>query len=53
MLCRTKEEREEWEKQDPEEREKDYLPQKYDSLRKVPAWGNFVKERFERCMVRA
>lgn len=37
---------------DPEDREKDYLPQKYTSLRKVPAWDNFVKERFERCMVR-
>ncbi|KAL2165227.1 hypothetical protein VTH06DRAFT_523 [Thermothelomyces fergusii] len=46
----SKEEREEWEKTDPEDREKDYLPQKYTSLRKVPAWDNFVKERFERCM---
>lgn len=48
---RTKEEREEWEKTDPEEREKEYLPQKYDALRKVPAYGELVKERFERCMV--
>ncbi|KAL2271138.1 hypothetical protein VTJ83DRAFT_509 [Remersonia thermophila] len=46
----TKEEREAWEKEDPEDREKDYLPTKYDALRKVPAWGSFVKERFERCM---
>ena len=46
----TKEEREEWEKLDPEEREKEYLPQKYDSLRKVPGYGEVVKERFERCM---
>lgn len=46
----TKEEREEWEKLDPEEREKEYLPQKYDSLRKVPGYGEIVKERFERCM---
>jgi hypothetical protein len=47
----TKEEREEWENADPEDREKEYLPQKYNALRKVPAWGNLVKERFERCMV--
>ncbi|KAM7224476.1 ribosome biogenesis protein ERB1 [Rhypophila decipiens] len=46
----TKEEREEWEKTDPEEREKEYLPQKFDALRKVPAYGTLVKERFERCM---
>ncbi|KAK3383182.1 NUC169 domain-containing protein [Lasiosphaeria ovina] len=46
----TKEEREEWEKLDPEEREKEYLPQKYGALRKVPAWSEMVKERFERCM---
>ena len=50
-MCRTKEEREEWEKLDPEEREKEYLPQKYDSLRKVPAYDDLVKERFERSMV--
>lgn len=49
--CRSKEEREEWEKADPEEREKEFLPTKYNSLRKVPAWGELVKERFERCMV--
>lgn len=46
----TAEEREAWEKLDPEEREKEYLPAKYDALRKVPAYGEFVKERFERCL---
>ncbi|KAL0939096.1 eukaryotic ribosome biogenesis protein 1 [Colletotrichum truncatum] len=46
----TEAEREEWEKQDPEDREKEYLPAKFDSLRKVPAYGEFVKERFERCL---
>ncbi|KAL2130105.1 hypothetical protein VTI74DRAFT_6906 [Chaetomium olivicolor] len=46
----TKEEREAWENADEEDREKEYLPQKYNALRKVPAWGNLVKERFERCM---
>jgi len=48
---RTKEEKEEWEKLDPEERDKEYLPQKFGALRRVPAWDGFVKERFERSMV--
>jgi len=46
----TKEEKEAWANQDPEEREKEYVPQKYDSLRKVPGYDMFVKERFERCL---
>ncbi|KAF7331925.1 Ribosome biogenesis protein ERB1 [Mycena kentingensis (nom. inval.)] len=44
----TEAEREEWEKQDPEDREREYLPQKYSSLRLVPAYDHFVKERFNR-----
>ncbi|KAH9998056.1 ribosome biogenesis protein erb1 [Xylariaceae sp. FL0662B] len=46
----TKEEKNAWEETDPEEREKEYLPQKYDSLRRTPAYDQFVKERFERCL---
>uniref|UniRef100_L2FA03 Ribosome biogenesis protein ERB1 n=1 Tax=Colletotrichum fructicola (strain Nara gc5) TaxID=1213859 RepID=L2FA03_COLFN len=46
----TEAEKEEWEKADAEDREKEYLPAKFDSLRKVPAYGEFVKERFERCL---
>ncbi|KAH6968816.1 hypothetical protein HG530_006218 [Fusarium avenaceum] len=46
----TEEEREAWNNQDPEEREKEYLPAKFDSLRKVPGYGEFVKERFDRCL---
>ncbi|KAJ3521177.1 hypothetical protein NM208_g13410 [Fusarium decemcellulare] len=46
----TEEEKEAWKNQDPEEREKEYLPAKFDSLRKVPGYGEFVKERFERCL---
>ena len=46
----TEEEREAWEKMDPEDRERDYLPRKFDSLRKVPGYDTFVKERFERCL---
>ena len=46
----TKSEKETWEGMDPEEREKEYLPTKHDALRRVPAYGEFVKERFERCL---
>ncbi|KAM6495564.1 BOP1NT (NUC169) domain containing protein [Amanita muscaria] len=44
----TEEERKEWEEQDVEDREKDYLPKKYSSLRLVPAYDRFIKERFNR-----
>ena len=44
------EEKKEWEEQDEEDREKNYLPKKYSSLRLVPGWGEFIKERFERCL---
>ncbi|EKD15888.1 uncharacterized protein L3040_003255 [Drepanopeziza brunnea f. sp. 'multigermtubi'] len=46
----TKSERQEWESTDPEDREKEYLPTGYDSLRKVPGYENFIKERFERSL---
>ncbi len=46
----TTAERQAWESTDPEEREKEYLPTAYDSLRKVPAYDNFIKERFERSL---
>lgn len=46
----TKKEKEAWEAMDPEDREKEYLPTGYDSLRKVPAYNEFLKERFERCL---
>ncbi|PHH77807.1 hypothetical protein CDD80_188 [Ophiocordyceps camponoti-rufipedis] len=44
------EERRLWENIDAEDREKDYLPAKFESLRKVPGYSEFVKERFERCL---
>ncbi|KAF4594475.1 Ribosome biogenesis protein erb1 [Ophiocordyceps camponoti-floridani] len=44
------EERRLWENMDAEDREKDYLPVKFESLRKVPGYSEFVKERFERCL---
>lgn len=46
----TKDEKKKWENTEPEERDKEYLPQKFDALRKVPAYTSFVKERFERCL---
>ncbi|KAH9062080.1 BOP1NT-domain-containing protein [Lactarius vividus] len=44
----TKEERKEWEATDKEDRERDYLPQKYSALRLVPAYDQFIQERFGR-----
>ncbi|KAJ6150827.1 hypothetical protein N7470_007421 [Penicillium chermesinum] len=45
-----KKERKEWEQTDPEDREKDFLPNDFGSLRRVPGYENFVKEKFERCL---
>ena len=44
----TEDERKEWEATDKEDRERDYLPQKYSSLRLVPAYDQFIQERFSR-----
>ncbi|KAI0721845.1 ribosome biogenesis protein ERB1 [Cerioporus squamosus] len=44
----TQEEREKWEATEPEDRERDFLPQKYSALRLVPAYDQFIKERFNR-----
>ncbi|KAG5221044.1 Ribosome biogenesis protein [Salix suchowensis] len=44
----TDAERAEWQATDPEDRERDYLPQKYSSLRLVPGYDQFIKERFNR-----
>jgi ribosome biogenesis protein ERB1 len=44
----TEEERKEWETTDKEDRERDYLPQKYPSLRLVPAYDQSIQERFSR-----
>uniref|UniRef100_W5KWA8 Ribosome biogenesis protein BOP1 n=1 Tax=Astyanax mexicanus TaxID=7994 RepID=W5KWA8_ASTMX len=46
----TEEERLAWEQQDPEERKLSLLPQKFPSLRAVPAFTRFIHERFERCL---
>eukprot|EP00041_Stephanoeca_diplocostata_P029441 m.868453 g.868453 ORF g.868453 m.868453 type:complete len:912 (-) comp23562_c0_seq9:224-2959(-) len=46
----TEKERKEWEEMDPEDRPRDFLPQKYTSLRLVPAYPRFLQERFSRCL---
>ncbi|TKA24993.1 hypothetical protein B0A50_06091 [Salinomyces thailandicus] len=43
-------EREEWETQDEEDRERDFLPRDHAALRRVPGYEKFVKEKFERCL---
>ena len=45
-----KAEKQAWEEADGEDREKEYLPTNYESLRKVPGYEKFVKEKFERCL---
>jgi ribosome biogenesis protein ERB1 len=45
-----KKERKAWEETDPEDREQEFLPNDFGSLRKVPGYENFVKEKFERCL---
>ena len=44
----TSAERKEWENTDPEDRARDFLPQKYPALRLVPGYDRFIKERFSR-----
>lgn len=43
-------EKDTWENADEEDREKDFLPTNHDSLRKVPGYEKFLKEKFERCL---
>ncbi|KAE9399037.1 BOP1NT-domain-containing protein [Gymnopus androsaceus JB14] len=44
----TEEEKKQWQETDPEDRERDYLPQKYSALRLVPGYDRFIKDRFNR-----
>lgn len=43
-------EKRKWEEANPEDREKNYIPQKFTCLRRVPLYANFVKERYNRCL---
>ena len=46
----SKDEEKEWENTEFSEREKNYLPQKYSALRKVPGYTESIRERFERSL---
>jgi ribosome biogenesis protein ERB1 len=43
-------ERKKWEETEPELRKIDFIPNKFDAMRKVPFYERFYRERFERCM---
>lgn len=46
----TEEEKQKWLETDPMDREKNFVPQKYGALRKVPGYQESIRERFERCL---
>lgn len=46
----SEEEKKEWEELDEQDRTLSHLPQKFDALRKVPAYKDFMTERFKRCL---
>lgn len=46
----TEKERETWEATEPDERETNFVPQKYSALRKVPGYANGIRERFDRML---
>ncbi|XP_062500949.1 ribosome biogenesis protein bop1-B-like [Corticium candelabrum] len=46
----TDEEKKKWEEAHPDDRTRNFLPQKYSNLRSVPGYRNFISERFERCL---
>ncbi|KAG7661283.1 ERB1 [[Candida] subhashii] len=46
----TEEEKKRWLNEDPQDRERNFLPQKYSSLRQVPGYQESVRERFERSL---
>lgn len=46
----TEQEIKEWKEAHPEDREKNYLPRRFDSLRKVEVYKDLIKERFDRCL---
>lgn len=46
----TEEERKAWEDQDEQDRELSHVPKKFDCLRHVPAYPEFMTERYKRCL---
>ena len=49
-LLMTKEQETEWKASHTEDREIEYIPRKFDCLRKVEAYESTLRERFERCL---
>lgn len=45
-----KQEREQWEKTDPEDRDRDFLPRDHSALRRVPGYDELLHERMNRCL---
>ena len=43
-------EEEQWRQQDPADRPLDFVPRRYLAMRLIPAYTEYVKERFERCL---
>lgn len=46
----TEEEKQKWLESHPLDRDRNFIPQKYTSLRKVPAYHENIRERFERSL---
>ncbi|XP_065191729.1 ribosome biogenesis protein bop1-like [Sycon ciliatum] len=46
----TAEEIQKWKDTDVEDRKQNFLPQEFSNLRSVPAYRNFITERFDRCL---
>lgn len=43
-------EKKQWLEEDEIDRKVNYMPQKFEALRKVPLYDNLIKEHFERCL---
>ena len=46
----TEEEEEAWKAMDPEDRPLSFIPKSFNSMREIPLYDDFIKERFERCL---
>lgn len=46
----TRDELNAWRKKDRDSREHKFIPQKFSSMRAIPAYAPMVHERFERCL---
>lgn len=46
----SEEQKQSWEEQEEDERRVPFIPQKFDCLRHVPVYDNFILERYKRCL---